>query len=104
MTQQWKDFLNSDGASAEFPSQDLLGLTPTMQPLDFPSNDTVSLGLNSRDFSNGDGASLALNDGEFSSSDGESLPQKHSKDVIPSGDGISPTVPPSNGLNWTLNF
>ncbi|XP_027163670.1 methylmalonate-semialdehyde dehydrogenase [acylating], mitochondrial-like [Coffea eugenioides] len=105
VTQQWKDFLNGDGASAEFPSQDLLGLTPTMQPPDFPSNDTVSLGLNSRDFSNGDGASLGLNDGEFSSSDGESLPEKHSKDVIPnSGDGISPTVSPSNGLNWTLNF
>lgn len=72
-------------------------MTPAFQSLDLP------VGLNSRDLSNGDGASLAIHEREFSSSDEESLPEEHSKD-IPSSDRISPTMPTSDGLQWTLNF
>lgn len=49
-TQQWNDFLNTDGASAASAPQDLLRLRPTMRTVDFPTNDTVYKGLNSRDF------------------------------------------------------
>lgn len=45
---------------------------------------------------------MALNEGDFSS-DGESLPEEQSKD-IPRDDGISQTIPTSDGVHWTLNF
>ncbi|CAI9104140.1 OLC1v1002762C1 [Oldenlandia corymbosa var. corymbosa] len=112
VTQQWKDFLTTNDASPMLNSVDLPSLSQTMQTFDFPSSDIVSLGLQSGDYSNVDGpghfsnvngASLALNEVDFSSSDGESLPEEHSKDMVGDG-GISPSVPTSHGVDWTLNF
>lgn len=112
VTQQWKDFsnagipltINSDnGASNDAEPHPL-------QAMDFSTND-VSLGLHLRDFSNGDGVSLIpsheglslpLHPKDFPSSDGESLVEQ-SQD-IPTGDGISGSLPALDGSQWTLHF
>lgn len=127
VTQQWKEFSSSEGGlpflTSNYPQSDD-GLSQGLQAFeyqsgagDYQSGDGVSeglqsvdyqsggelLALHSRDFSNGDGVHLALHPKDFpGGSDGESLGE-HSGD-IPSGNGISPTIPISDGSHWTLNF
>lgn len=102
VTQQWKDFLNNDGPSATFASQDFPEASPTLQAPDFPSDGTASPALHSRDFSNANDESLELNARDFANSDGESLPE-HSTDM-PNADEALPSLSGSNGLPWTLTF
>lgn len=102
VTQQWKDFLNNDGASATSTSQDFPPASPTLQAPDFPSDATASPVLHSRDFSNANDETLELNARDFANSDGESLPE-HST-VMPDVDGCLPSLSGSNVLPWTLTF
>ncbi|KAM3377459.1 hypothetical protein P3S68_009872 [Capsicum galapagoense] len=121
VTQQWKEFPNSEGGlptlTSNYPqsngglSQGLQALSyrsgdgdyrsadgvyQGLQSIEYQSGDGASLGLQSRDFSNGDGVHLALDPKDFPACIGESLGE-HSRD-IPSGNDISPIIPISMDL------